>query len=115
MKHQEEDNFAEEMLAMMMAQYGDAAEAYWFYEHALCPCCQTNPIDFMTYEGKKTLSINGFMYRARGVLIGYLLCGPCATSIMVLAKLGPKTTKKHQAIEATLIDAYEKYINSLDA
>jgi hypothetical protein len=35
--------------------------------------------------------------------------------VMLLGKMGPKTTKYHQAIEANLIAAYNRYLASLDA
>lgn len=110
-----EDDFgAEDYLALMKAQFGNAAEKFWFYESDLCACCMIRPIDDMVYQGKRSVSLNGYMYRAKGVLIGYFLCGSCATSVMTIAQSGAKTSKKHQAIEANLISAYEHYISSLD-
>ena len=100
---------AEAILDVMKAQFGDAAKAYWVYDGDLCPCCLKRKIDEMMYEGKKALSINAFMYRERGVLIAYMLCGQCATDIMAQSKNGP--TSMHKSIEANLINAYLRHLN----
>jgi hypothetical protein len=96
---------------MMKAQFGRAVKAYWFYDGDLCPCCLSSPIDEMIFEGKKALSINAFMYRERGVLIAYLLCGQCAQEI--LAQSPKEPTSRHKAIENNLVSAYLHHVNSL--
>ena len=100
---------AEDILDLMKAQFGDAAKAYWVYDGDLCPCCLKRKIDAMIYEGKEALSINAFMYRDRGVLIAYFLCGQCATDIMAHSKNGP--TSKHKSIEENLISAYLRHLH----
>ena len=54
-----------------------------------------------------------FMYRERGVLIGYLLCGLCAQDIFKTSK--KRQTSMHDNIERNLISAYQKHLASLDA
>lgn len=107
----EERSFAEDMLSMMKAQFGSAVKDYWFYDGDLCPCCLSNPVGEMIYNNQKALSINGFMFRERGVLIAYILCGECANKIM--AQRPTKPTSMHQAIEDNLVTAYLRYLNSL--
>lgn len=113
----EQDNFVDTYFAMMQAQFGDAVKSFWFYEGDRCPCCGGfNPID----ERKvSAVSLNGFMYRARGVLIGYVLCMDCARAVMAACQEKQAqltgTTTLHQTIEQNLIRAYHRYLSSLDA
>ncbi|OFX16643.1 MAG: hypothetical protein A2Z18_10200 [Armatimonadetes bacterium RBG_16_58_9] len=102
---------AEDVLDMMKAQFGDAVKAYWFYDGDLCPCCLLRPVGEMMYDNLKAVSINAFMYRERGVMIAYLLCGQCAEEIISQSPKEP--TSKHKAIENNLISAYLDYVNSL--
>ncbi len=108
---------ADNVLEMMKAHFGNAAKAYWVYDGDLCPGCMTHPIELMDYEGQPSVSLNGFMYRAQGVLIGYPLCERCCKEIMARAKYDPQNdkTSRHQAIEKNLIEAYHRYLASLDA
>lgn len=107
----EKQSSAEDILNMMKAQFGNAARAYWFYEDDLCPCCLSRPVGEMMYNNQKALSINAFMYRKRGVLIAYMLCGQCAQEIMSQSPKEP--TSMHKAIEDNLVSAYLRYMNSL--
>ena len=107
------ESSVESILGAMRAQFGNAVKAYWVYDGDLCPCCMTHPVGEMMYNNKKALSINAFMYRERGVLIAYALCGTCATEILAKAKNTPKSM--HQSIEKNLVSAYLHYLNSLDA
>ena len=109
-----------EMLSLIFtqakAQFGDAVKSFWFYDGDLCPACAQRPIEVMTYQGQEALSLNAFIYRERGVLIGYLLCGSCATTIHQSAQKNPYTqTPLHAGIERNLIKAYQRYMSSLDA
>ena len=99
----ENEGFAESIIDMMKAQFGDAVRAYWVYDGDLCPCCLIHPIGEMMHNGQKALSVNAFMYRERGVMIAYLLCGHCAQQIMEKSKNGP--TSLHEAIEKNLISS----------
>lgn len=100
----------EEIIEMMKARFGNAVKAYWFYDGDFCPCCLARPIDEMMIEGVRALSINAFMYRERGVLIAYLLCGQCAQEILARSPVEP--TSKHKAIEDNVVSAYLRYLNS---
>jgi hypothetical protein len=113
----ESEALAAQIVEMMMsygqAQFGDAVKAYWVYAGDLCPGCLKRPIDAMKYKGKEGLAINSFIYRERGVLIGYLLCSQCAKGIYEAA---PRPDDElHQNIERNLIAAYHRYLASLDA
>ncbi|MHB9134779.1 MAG: hypothetical protein ACYDBB_27240 [Armatimonadota bacterium] len=111
--HSDKDDWVESILKTMKAHFGNAAKAYWVYYDELCPCCRTRPIDVIDWKGEKALSINGFMYRERGVLIGYLLCEACVKEIMAKSKFGP--TSLHKSIEQNLKDAYQRHLDSHDA
>ena len=98
------------------AQFGDAVKSFWFYEGELCPGCNLNPIGVVKFKGKESVAINGFMYRQRGVLIGYFLCGTCATHIHSEAQKHPyMETPLHAEIEKNLIAGYHKHLSSLNA
>ena len=113
------NEYAEATLAQYFlqaqAQFGDAVKAHWFYDGDACPGCG-GVIDAMQIEGEEAISLNGFIYRKRGVLIGYVLCSRCATQIFEAAKRNPgRQTARHATIEANLSKAYDKYMGSLDA
>jgi hypothetical protein len=98
------------------AQFGDAIKSFWFYDGDFCPGCLVRPIDKIKFRGKDALAINAFIYRPRGVLIGYLLCETCANFIFKAAEKNPyKQTPLHADIEQNLTAAYNKYLASLDA
>jgi hypothetical protein len=111
---------AEQMLGMMFqqakAQFGSAVKSFWFYDGDLCPGCLARPTGLVKIKGIDGLPINGFMYRPRGVLIGYFLCGACAGFIFREAEKNPfKQTPLHTDMERNLIAAYHKHLSSLDA
>jgi hypothetical protein len=98
------------------AQFGDAIKSFWFYEGDLCPACLARPIGMVKIIGENALAINAFIYRPRGVLIGYLLCETCANFIFKEAEKSPyKQTPLHADIERNLTAAYHKHLASLDA
>jgi hypothetical protein len=104
------------MYRQARAQFGDAIKSRWFYESDLCPACVKNTVGVVKHKGKDALPINAFIYRERGVLIGYLLCETCAAYIFKEAKKNPyQQTPLHAVIERNLIDAYQKHLSSLDA
>ena len=111
------DSLLEAMFKQGKAQFGDAVKSFWFYDDEFCPGCNARPIDTMKIKGKEAVAINGFMYRARGVLIGYFLCGECATYIHNEVKKNPflRETPLHADIERNLIAGYHKHLNSLNA
>lgn len=96
-------------------QFGSAVKSFWFYDGDLCPACLQREIGTIKFKGKDALPINGFIYRERGVLIGYFLCGTCATYIHKEAQKNPyKQTPMHADIESNLIAAYQKHLSSLN-
>ena len=112
----EADKLLNIMLTQGKAQFGDAVKSFWFYEGDLCPGCMARPIGVIKMKGENAVAINGFIYRPRGVLIGYFLCGTCANYIFKEAEKNPyKETPKHADIERNLISAYHKHLASLDA
>ena len=113
----ESEAHAAEIIEMMMtygqAHFGAAVRAYWVYADDLCPGCRKRLVEAMKYKGKEGLAVNIFMYRERGVLIGYLLCGQCANGIY---EATPRSDDElHQNIERNLIAAYHGYLASLNA
>ncbi len=104
-----------QMFALAKAQFGSAVKGQWFYGDDGCPGCG-GEVDAVKYKGEDTLSLNAFIYRPRGVLIGYLLCERCARQVMRAAqRIPPAKIPLHATIEQTLIQAYQRYLASLDA
>lgn len=113
------NEYADELLAQMFrqakAQFGRAVKSYWFNGDEACPGCG-GQVDAVRLKGKDSLSLNAFIYRERGVLIGYLLCGRCAKKIFRAAKKNPyQQIPLHDTIEANLVQAYKKHLRSMDA
>lgn len=113
------EDYLQQLLAQMFqqakTQFGSAVKSHWFHDSEICPGCGRN-VDALKYEGGDALSLNAFIYRERGILIGYLLCGRCAGKIMEDAKKNPyKQTDLHSNIEKNLIKAYKQYLRTLDA
>lgn len=112
----EADRILSIMFTQAKAQFGDAVKSFWFYEGELCPGCLARPIGVIKMKGENAVAINGFMYRPRGVLIGYFLCEVCANYIFNEAAKNPyKQTPLHADIERNLAEAYHRYMASLDA
>ena len=112
----EADRILSLMFKQAKMQFGDAVKSFWFYEGDLCPACLARPIGVIRMKGERAVSLNAFIYRPRGVLIGYFLCEICANYIFKEAEKNPyKQTPLHTDIERNLTDAYLKYLSSLDA
>ena len=110
------DKLLSAMFAQARAQFGNAVKSFWFYEGDLCPGCLMRPISVIKMKGEKAVAINAFIYRPRGVLIGYFLCQVCANYIFEEARKNPyKQTPLHTDIEQNLITAYRKHLSSLEA
>jgi hypothetical protein len=110
------DEILSKMFTQAKAQFGDAVKAFWFYEDDLCPACTQRLIGVVKFKGKDALAVNAFIYRERGVLIGYFLCETCASHIFKEAQKNPyHQTPLHADIERNLITAYHKHLSSLDA
>jgi hypothetical protein len=110
------DDPLERFFLQAKAQFGDAIQSYWFYDGDRCPACTQGSVGGIKVKGKNALSLNAFIYRERGVLIGYFLCETCARRIFRDAQKNPyNQTSIHAAIERNLISAYLAYIEKLDA
>jgi hypothetical protein len=110
------DNIMDKLFMQAKAQFGDAIKSFWFYDGDLCPACVQRSIGVVKFKGQDALAINAFIYRERGVLIGYFLCETCAAYIFDEAQKNPyKQTPLHADIERNLTDAYHKYLMSFDA
>jgi hypothetical protein len=110
------DKILEMMYMQGKAQFGNAMKSFWVYDGDFCPGCLARPVDKMKFKGKDALSINGFMYRPRGVLIGYFLCDTCANYIFKEAEKNPyKQTPLHADIERNLAEAYLRHLSKLNA
>jgi hypothetical protein len=112
-------DYADAMLAQMLAlarkQFGNAIKGFWFYDGDPCPGCGF-AIDVFQHEGRDTVSLNTFIYRPRGMLIGYFLCSLCARQIFEAAERNPGVQiPLHGVIERNLITAYQRYLASRDA
>lgn len=111
MKSQEATATLEQIFAQVKAQWGPLIKGYWFYEPDPCPGCG-RIVDAAKHEGKDTLSLNAFIYRQRGILIGYLLCGRCAKQVMQAGQTQPpKEIPLHKTIENNLIKAYLQHFH----
>jgi len=90
----------DQVYAQSKIQFGEAVESSWLYAKKNCPGCGKG-VSHKSRPGK-TLSINAFLYRPQGVLIGYILCKKCGTKVC-------RTTRKallHTTIEHSLSNAY---------
>lgn len=104
-----------ELFARAKAQFGGAAKSFWFYDGDACPGCQ-GEIDALNLEGQRGISLNGFIYRERGVLIGYVLCSRCAGHIFMAGRQrSGRQTPLHPIIEQNLIAAYKRHMAAMDA
>jgi hypothetical protein len=116
MKNEDEYIYAAmaQLFMKAQAQFGNAVKSYWFHEADTCPHC-SREIDAMDIKGKPGLSLNAYIYRKRGVLIGYFLCGRCAKKVFRDAKRNPgHETELHVAVEEKLIKAYHRYMSWQD-
>ena len=92
------------------SQLGSAIKSRWFYDGDGCPGCGRE-IKKMKFKGQSALSLNVFIFRAHGVLIGYLLCGKCARHIFKAAEANPiEPTALHSEIEKNLKKAFVKHL-----
>lgn len=109
------DDIMKMMYEQGKVQFGSAVKSFWFYGADLCPACQQNSAGVVNFKGREGLAINGFMYRERGVLIGYFLCEMCALFIHEHAQKHPyQETPLHTKIETNLKEAHQRYLASLN-
>lgn len=109
------ENALAEMFRLSKARFGNAIKGYWFCDDETCPGCG-RPIDLVKIKGQEALSLNAFIHRKPGILIGYLLCKRCARQIFQAAEKNPyQQIPLHAMIEKNLIEAYQRHVNSLPA
>lgn len=103
------------MFEQAKAHFGSAVKSFWFYEGVTCPACLKNEIGTVNFKGKEALGLNAFMYRKRGVLIGYFLCDTCTNYIHAQSQINPyKQTALHTDIERNLEEAYLKHLSPMN-
>ncbi len=113
--NQQAEAMLAQMFTMAKAQFGNAVKSSWFHAGDACPGCG-RPVGAIRHKGKQAISLNAFIHRKPGVLIGYLLCNRCVAVVMEAGKkFPPAETPLHATIETNLITAYERYRKSLDA
>lgn len=100
-----------QLFAQAQMQFGNAIKTYRFHDEEKCPGCGRK-VDYMKVKGENALSLNAFIYRERGVLIGYLLCSRCAKQVFRDNKRNPgQETALHDKIEQNLVQAYLRTLN----
>ncbi len=105
------DELMSAFFAQARAQFGTVVKSYWFYPGDLCPGCSQPTDGTMKFKGKEALSLNAYIFRQRGVLIGYLLCDNCAKTIHTAAQKNPyRQTPLHTQIEQFLSAAYLHHV-----
>jgi hypothetical protein len=106
MSKNEMSEIMDQLFYQAKMQFGNAIKSQWFYDGEGCPGCGRK-IDAFKFKKEKALSLNAYIYRDHGVLIGYLLCGKCARYIVQESKKDPITpTPLHAEIEKNLKKAY---------
>ena len=100
----------EQLFRQAEMQFGSAVRSRWFHDGDGCPGCGSE-IKKMKFKKQDALSINAFIYREHGVLIGYLLCGKCAKHIIKVSEKDPVSpTFLHAEIEKNLKQAFLKHL-----
>jgi hypothetical protein len=100
----------DQLFRQSQMQFGNAIKSRWFHDGDGYPGCGKK-ITSLNYKGKRSLSLNAFIFREHGVLIAYLLCGKCARFIMQESEKNPYTqTPLHKEIEKTLKLAFVKHL-----
>ncbi len=109
------DELMRTIFAQAKAHFGPAVKSSWFYD-GVCPGCAQPTDGAMKFKGDDALSLNAYIYRERGVLIGYLLCNNCAKYIHTSAQKNPyRQTPLHTRIEQFLNAAYLNHIRKQDS
>ena len=94
------DEMLGKLYAQAKTQFGDAIQSYWFYSGDRCPACSQRSVGVIKFNDKNALSMNAFIYRARGVLIGYLLCETCADESFKMRRK-TLTRKRHCTLQSS--------------
>jgi hypothetical protein len=107
MSNNEIISFFEDLYHRLKMQSGGLIRSRWFHTEEDCPGCGKK-LTTMKVKGKNALSLNTFIFREHGVLIGYLLCGKCAKEVHKKENAGIDKLPIHDAIEKTLKTSYLK-------
>jgi hypothetical protein len=105
MSQKEIAGLLEQLFRQAQMQFGSAVRSRWLHDGDGCPGCGRE-IDSFKFKKKKSLSLNAFIFRERGVLIAYLLCGNCAQQVIKATQNLPL----HTEIEKNLKQAYLKHL-----
>ena len=107
MAKNEADEMLEQIFQQAQMQFGGAIKSRWFYDGDCAGC--GGEVTATKFKGRDNLSLNAFIFREHGVLIGYMLCGKCAKYIFRKAEKNPlKQTRLHAEIEKNLKQAFVK-------
>ncbi len=110
MKNNEIFELMEQLFIQAKMRFGNAVRGRWFYDRDGCPGCGKK-VKAMKWKGENALSLNAYIFREHGVLIGYLLCGKCARDVFKLAETHPTgTTELHSKIEENLKKAFVSHL-----
>ena len=110
MKNKEFENLLDQLFRQAQSQFGSAVKGRWFHDGDGCPGCGKE-VDVMKYKKQDALSLNAFIFREHGVLIGYLLCGKCAGHIFRESEKNPnRKLPIHDEIEKNLKHAFVKHL-----
>ena len=102
-----------QMFMQAHAAFGNAVKSFWFNDSNICPGCG-RATGVVKYQGQDALSLNAFIHRKPGVLIGYFLCTRCMDKVMRAGKQKPpREIALHDTIEANLIAAYQQHMSTL--
>ena len=108
MSQKEIAEMLDQLFIQSQIRFGSAVRSRWFYDGDNCPGCGQE-VTAVKFKGKDSLSLNAFIFREHGVLIGYLLCGKCAKQILKGAGNDLYTqTELHAEIEKNLKQAFTK-------
>lgn len=105
MPNREISDLLEQLFRQAQMQFGSAIKSRWFYDRDGCPGCGRE-ISTMKWKKKNAISLNAFIYREHGVLIGYLLCGKCARQVIAATQNLPL----HADIEKNLKKAFLSHL-----
>jgi hypothetical protein len=108
MSNNEISEMLDQLFHQAQMRFGTAVKSRWFYDGDGCPGCGRE-VKAMKFKGKNALSLNAFIFREHGVLVGYLLCGKCAKYVLKESEKDPYgQTELHTEIEKNLKQAFVK-------
>ena len=110
MSKNEIDDLLNQLFRQAQIQFGTAVRGRWLHDGENCPGCG-NEVTVTKYKKKDALSLNAFIFREHGVLIGYVLCGKCANHIFRESKKDAlRKLPIHDEIERNLKQAFVKHL-----